>query len=245
MEDIKKTVTRLKDVVPDFDPEKFKYHQVKLEIDDKTTGDVLSEIYNAFYDIPFENSAFQTEMFVLASQITPERAYRALGLKIINRLNDVENFMLDLELEQYIIEELIEKMNDDSQSQVERKKAEIELKKIARNKPYVIKLLNDAIVEINLLFSHFKTYPRYTREEFEAGEFRHYLERSKRQSIGIDGGKESIVNMLHDYKNIETFKEKVAELTDSQRHLLEQITEEIISSACTQENSLLNKTMLK
>ena len=34
-------------------------------------SDVIKEIEDAFWNIPFENSAFQTENFVLAAQITP------------------------------------------------------------------------------------------------------------------------------------------------------------------------------
>ena len=57
-----------------------------LMISEETVHDVITEIQDAFYDIPFENSKFQTENFVLNNQITPARAYRALGLRINAKL---------------------------------------------------------------------------------------------------------------------------------------------------------------
>lgn len=47
-----------------------------------TVNDIVSELYESFDNIPFENSDFQNENFVISSQITPERAYRAIGLRM-------------------------------------------------------------------------------------------------------------------------------------------------------------------
>ena len=51
-----------------------------LQVTNENVAAVLQEVQEAFYDIPFENSQFQTEAFVIAAQLTPERAYRAIGL---------------------------------------------------------------------------------------------------------------------------------------------------------------------
>ena len=51
--------------------------------------DVLKELEEAFYDIPFENSDFQNKMFVVADQLTPARAYRAIGLRMFAKISQL------------------------------------------------------------------------------------------------------------------------------------------------------------
>ena len=60
------------------------------------------------------------------------------------------------------------------------------------------KLVNDAISELNVLYHHFKLLPRYTREEFEAGEAKHFDVKLSRQIQGVHGATESLVNMQQD-----------------------------------------------
>jgi hypothetical protein len=240
---INTSIEQIKSAIPDLEIVDFDHY--KKQSTNIKPNEMLAELYNAFYDIPFDNSAFQTEMFVLAAQITPERAYRSIGIRLLNRINDIDDQLAGFELEKYHIEELVETMNNTEFSKLERKKAEIALRQMAKRQPFTIKLLNDAITEIELLYTEFKKYPKYTRAEFEAGEFRHYLERSKRQSLGIDGGRDNLVHMLHDYKNLESFKEKVQSLSQEQRALLEQITEEIIGSVCTPDSNVLSMSLVK
>ena len=67
-------------------------------ITEQNTSDIIKEVQDAFFDIPFENSAFQTENFVIANQITPERAYRAIGLRMNNKLIAVQESLVDREI---------------------------------------------------------------------------------------------------------------------------------------------------
>ena len=57
------------------------------------TNDVLKEIEDAYYDIPFGNTAFQTEMFVISAQITPARMYRTVGLHLNSMLKELQNLI--------------------------------------------------------------------------------------------------------------------------------------------------------
>ena len=66
------------------------------------------------------------------------------------------------------------------------------------NRPYTDKLINDALQELNILYHHFKALPRYTREEFEAGEAAHFTEKLTRQIQGVQGAQEALVNMAQD-----------------------------------------------
>jgi hypothetical protein len=176
---------------------------------------IIKEIHDAYYDIPFENSAFQTENFVIAGQITPERAYRAIGLRMHKKLIAVQEAILGKEIEKVEEEELEAKINSLDYTDFEKRKFELELKKKQIYKPFNEKLLNDALQELNILYKHFKALPKYTREQFEAGEKQHFLEDLNRQAIGVTGAKQSLVNMFDDIAAIENFEKKFTAISDN------------------------------
>lgn len=117
--------------------------------------DVIKEVQDAFYDIPFENSAFQTENFVIAGQITPERAYRAIGLRMNKKLIAVQEALISKEMSKVEEEEIQAKIDSPDYNNFEKRKFELELKKKQIYKPFKEKLLNDAIKELNVLYKHF------------------------------------------------------------------------------------------
>lgn len=77
-------------------------------------------------------------------------------------------------------DELKYKIESSEYNQFEKRKFELELKKKQIYKAFNDKLLNDALKELNVLYKHFKALPKYTREQFEAGEKRHFLENLNR-----------------------------------------------------------------
>ena len=82
-----------------------------------------------------------------------------------------------------------------------------------------------------------------TREEFEAGEYRHFLEDLNRQELGMSGAKESLINMLDDIKGIERFENNFASLPESKRNALQELTDESLSHLLINKdkNKLLTK----
>lgn len=206
-------------------------------INTDNAADVIKEIHNAFWDIPFENSAFQTENFVLAAQITPERAYRAIGLNMIKKLTVVQEVLINREKGKIEDLQMQEKLNSPDLDKYEKRLIELELQKRQINKPFSDKLLNDALVELNLLYTHFKSLPKYTRAEFEAGEQRHFLENLNRQALGLAGAKTSLINMFDDSKALQKFQEDfklIAQDYDSQ--LLLELTEKSLTNVTKQTN---------
>jgi hypothetical protein len=189
--------------------------ETQLTISETNAEDVVKEIQDAFYDIPFENSAFQTENFVIAGQITPERAYRAIGLRMNKKLIAVQEAIIGRELEKVEEEELQAKIDSPDYDNFEKRKFELELKKRQIYKPFNDKLFNDALKELNVLYKHFKALPKYTREEFEAGEKRHFLEDLNRQALGLSGAKQSLVNMFDDIAAIEKFETEFKQIANS------------------------------
>jgi hypothetical protein len=187
----------------------------ELVISENNAQDVVKEIQDAFYDIPFENSAFQTENFVIAGQITPERAYRAVGLRMNKKLIAVQEAIVARELEKVEEEELQAKIDSPDYDNFEKRKFELELKKRQIYKPFNDKLFNDALKELNVLYKHFNALPKYTREEFEAGEKRHFLEDLNRQALGLAGAKMSLINMVDDMASIEKFETEFKQIANN------------------------------
>jgi hypothetical protein len=187
----------------------------ELVISESNAHDVVKQIQDAFYDIPFENSAFQTENFVIAGQITPERAYRAVGLRMNKKLIAVQEAIVARELEKVEEEELQAKIDSPDYDNFEKRKFELELKKRQIYKPFNDKLFNDALKELNVLYKHFNALPKYTREEFEAGEKRHFLEDLNRQALGLAGAKMSLINMVDDMASIEKFETEFKQIANN------------------------------
>jgi hypothetical protein len=165
------------------------------EVTITNTENILNEIEQAFFDIPFENSQFQTEHFVLNAQLTPERAYRALGLRMHNRFRALREAQFGRMKEEIDIEELQAKINDLNTSTWDKRRAEIDIQQKLAHRPFTDKLINDALAELNVLYAHFRKLPRYTREQFEAGERKHFELSLTRQAQGVTGAIESLSNM--------------------------------------------------
>lgn len=163
--------------------------------------EALKEINEASYDIPFENSQFQTDKFVVGAQLTPARAYRAILLRLNNRIQALNEAKYSLAREDIDIEELEAKIAAEEQKKeqnsfdIRRWKLDIAQKRERR--AYTAKLAHDAITEVNHLYSCFKRFPRYTREQFEAEEEKHFLIDLTRQTIGMAGARASLADMGH------------------------------------------------
>ena len=199
--------------------------------------EVLNQIEDAFYDIPFGNSAFQTEMFVIAAQITPERAYRTIGLELhqkISQLKDHQQSRMKSELK---ILKYKEKLKNKDIDFYEKSNLELKIAGYEDSLNWLNKLENDTIVELNILYSHFLKFPRFTREQFEKGEQVHFEQRLRRQVIGVTGAKESIINMIEDKCTIEKFEEEYAKLPeDKKQELLASIVKDSLCSLIEPKN---------
>lgn len=174
----------------------------------ENTDDVIKEIEDAFYDIPFENSQFQTEHFVINAQLTPERAYRAIGLRMHNRLRALREAQFSRMREDVDIDELRAKLKLSETNKFDKRRYEIDIQEKLANRAYTDKLINDAIKELNVLYHHFKRLPRFTREQFEAAEHEYFAASLQRQLSGIVGAAESLENMKQPTPALTTHERK-------------------------------------
>lgn len=187
-------------------------NEITQSITQANAEDVIVELENAFYDIPFENSQFQTEAFVVAAQITPERAYRAIGLRMMSKLRALNEAKFARMKQQVDIDEIDHKLANENLDPFERRRQEIKRQEILSGNYWSDKLINDAVQELNVLYTHFKTLPKYTREQFEAAEKLHFEQKLNRQVLGLSGAKESLINMSDDIRALEQYEKKAQEI---------------------------------
>lgn len=164
---------------------------------EQATGNVLQELEEAFFDIPFENSDFQNRAFVVAAQQTPARAYRAIGLRMHAKIRAVKEYQYAQAKLAIDIEEREAKIADANTNPFDRRRLELENAKAQDESGWGKKLLNDALRELNCLYAEFQKLPKYSREQFEAEEKAHFMARMERQ-LKAPGPHESLANMLVD-----------------------------------------------
>jgi hypothetical protein len=114
--------------------------------------------------------------------------------------------------EQVDLDEIDYKLQSGELNQFDRRREEIKKQQILSTRGWTDKLINDAISELNVLYKHFKSLPKYTREQFESGEKLHYEQKLNRQALGLEGAKESLINMNEDICAINQYEERFAQL---------------------------------
>ena len=182
-----------------------------VKVDLNNAPSLLKELKDAFFHIPQGNSKFQNEKFVIAAQLTPERAYKNLGLTIMTIIEGIQAHLVQRELQLIDLEELDYKIENE-QNPFEKRRLEIKRKHFIIPDISEDKFISDQFYELNTLYSHFRNFPKYTREQFEAGEKRYYLESLNRQVNNISGARESLINMAEDYEGLENFENHMASL---------------------------------
>ena len=168
----------------------------------ENVGNVLEEIEDAFFDIPFENSDFQTRAFVVASQQTPARAYRAIGLQMFSKIQAVKEYQFNKAMADIDLDEKQARLNDPATSEFDRRRLQLEIIKINDGRRWAEKLASDAIHTLNVLYSELKKYPAFSKEQFENEEALHFEMKLTRQ-IQAPGAHESLANMKIDLRELD------------------------------------------
>ena len=132
-----------------------------------------------FFDIPFGNSDFQNRKFIKEAQFTPARAYRALGLRLLDRINALREAKFSFDEIKIDIDELLDRQRSEI-GVFELRRIDLNLKRKNAQLHNMEKLVNDAAHEVKFLWSEVESFPEFTRKQFEAGEHEHFLIRFKR-----------------------------------------------------------------
>jgi hypothetical protein len=171
--------------------------EIKNVSEDNVT-ELIRLLNQEMFSIPMSNSQFQMENFVIAAQITPERAWRQVGLQLQTAVLGLRSHMLNKKRNAIKYEKKLRELKAEGLDELDRQLIEMDLEEIRFAAASFDKSVADSLHECNYLFEWYKKFPKYTREQFEAGELTHYMERSKRQVLNIQGGAESIYNIVHD-----------------------------------------------
>jgi hypothetical protein len=147
------------------------------------------------------------------------------------KLIAVQEAMIQEQVNDIDEEEIRAKIESPDYNNFEKRKFELDLKMRQISRRYNGKLFNDALQELNVLYKHFKALPKYSREEFEAGEKRHFLEDLNRQALGLAGPKMSLLNMFDDISSIEKFETEFKQIAnDYDTQTLLEFTEKSLSN---------------
>lgn len=156
----------------------------------------IEEIEKASLAIPFGNSKFQNENFVMAGEITPARAYRHCLLRLNDRLTALRECYYNLQLEIIDIEELEEKNLDENINKFEKRRNLLTIEKKRTEREHNSKLVSDCMKEIDTLYNAFTQFKKYTNEEFEAEEKLHFeLKLGRDILLGNNGAMLSLDSM--------------------------------------------------
>lgn len=171
---------------------------------------IVDEFYRKFFDIPFGNSEFQNRKFVMEAQFTPARGYRALGLRIHDRLRALQHAGFSIREDDIDIEELEEKILS-ADNKYDKRRLEVELDRKKASRQFTMKAVNDAAVEVVTMWEEVEKLPEYTREQFEKEEYDHFLISLRRQCKGITGAVDSLSLLSNDSEKFRLLREHVRE----------------------------------
>lgn len=171
-------------------------------------NNVINEIEQAFFDIPFQNSAFQTKMFVIADQITPARAYRIIGLQLFTKIKALKEYELSQEEIQIELDEIEFKLLQPDLDQFEKRRLDLKKRRIESSKTQAKKLLNDTLVDINFLYQEFLKFPKYTREEFENEELEHFKRKLDKQASIPNDSIQALLTIEKDFPYLQNLIEE-------------------------------------
>lgn len=163
-------------------------------ISEANVGTFITAINAAFFDIPFGDSKFQIENFAINGQLTAERAYRAIGVRmtaVIRALKEAQFTRSRLLVD---IDELAAAIADPNTPPFTLRRAVIDTDEKQFNIESLNKTIHDALAELNFLHEHFDRLPNFDRDEFERGEPVFHNEMINRQLRGIVGAVASAEN---------------------------------------------------
>jgi hypothetical protein len=173
-----------------------------MKLQESELGKIATEYEEAFFDIPFGNSAFQIRNFIINAAHTPERAYRSIGLGMRAKINALKEAYYNLKKEEIDIEELLAKVKTDQMNDFEKRRTVLEIERKEEIRQDLKKLINDALAELQEFHAVFKSLPRFTRQQFEAGERKYFEIRLQKMALGVQGPLESLDNMGADISQL-------------------------------------------
>lgn len=150
----------------------------------KYSEQIEKELLEKCAHIPFGNSLFQDESFILNTSYTDARAVRNCGLTLSARIRALKELEFSMEKMAVDIEEIDHKLTVE-QNPFELKRLDIQKREKLGGLAYTEKLTADALYEIEYLRGIMAKLPKLSRSEFEAQEKQYFVESLTRQAVGM------------------------------------------------------------
>lgn len=154
---------------------------------------VEKELLDKCEDIPFGNSLYQDESFILNTSYTDARAVRSIGLTLsarVQALRELEFSMRKLDVDMREIEHKLK-----SAHYFDKERLEIEREEKTSGIAYTQKLLKDALYEVEYLRAILAKLPKLSRAEFEGQEKAYFIESLTRQAVNLPESVKSLEAM--------------------------------------------------
>lgn len=162
----------------------------------KYIEDIERELLHKCEDVPFGNSLYQSQCFIINQSYTKARALRACGLALNSSIRGLRDLEISQARKTIDIEELEERLKTETNPfEVRRIKLTIQEKR--SDDAISAKLLKDAIYEIEYFRGVMDKLPKMNREEFELAEPEYYKRTLTRQAIGVGEAQNSLNGMGH------------------------------------------------
>ena len=146
--------------------------QFQQDLKMKDISELCDDFYERSSEIPFGNSDFQCQKLVIDQHTEPTRAYRQILLEMNSLIEALQESHFKHQ-EQLIDEsEWLEKL--ESADKFERKRIELKLEKNKLGIKKSEKLIKDALHSLSIYNERLKLFPKYTRQEFENQEQKHF-----------------------------------------------------------------------
>jgi hypothetical protein len=164
-------------------------------------SNVIENINQRYQDIPFGNSKWQMDSLIAAEQ-TPERAYRHLLINFQKRFNDLKSCSINRRKAENKVKQIQRQIEKETDELI-LEELSLEIEEITCGWEYENKLAKDCVVELEYMNSMIEKLPRFTKDEFEAGENEHFKLRNKESNMQLVS---SIKNNLLVNKEINLIK---------------------------------------
>lgn len=155
----------------------------------------LTEIEASFDGVPFGNSDFQIDKFVVNGSLTPERAFRSVCLTMRSKINALREAYYGQQRLGVDLDEITCKLSRGDVDDFTRRRLIIDREQKLAQQVDADKLIKDAIHELNTLYKWWNVLPHIDRTSFESKEAQYFMQSLVRQTHGITGALESLANM--------------------------------------------------
>jgi tetratricopeptide (TPR) repeat protein len=145
-------------------------------------NELIAEFIERFKDIPFGQSAYQNEQFIIKNQLTDPRAYRSIGLELETRIKAYQKAFYQNQRNVIKIEQLKQKIELEN-CVLQKRLIEIDITELEEERIFLGKHVADLFVEIEQFKSAMKNFPKITREQFERSEELYFTKSLKEQLV--------------------------------------------------------------